>query len=67
MLVYLSRTALTANHQRLVNWLKMTLDIPVGFLRHNKDMGFELLKPETSFVLFYNQTILNVNTFLMHL
>lgn len=46
VLVYLSCTALTANHQRLVNWLKVALNIPVGFLRHNKDMWFELLQPE---------------------
>lgn len=43
VLVYLSCTALTADHQGLVHWLQLALNIPVGFLRHNKDMWFELL------------------------
>lgn len=43
VLVYLSCTALAANHQRLVDWLQMAPNIPVGFLCHNKDMWFELL------------------------
>lgn len=43
MLVYLSCTALTADHQGLVHWLHLALNIPVGFFRHDKDMWFELL------------------------
>lgn len=42
-LVYLSSTALTTDHQGLVHWLELTLNVPVGFFCHNKDMRFELL------------------------
>lgn len=43
MLIHLSCTALTADHQGLVHWLQLALNIPVGFFRHNKDMRLELL------------------------
>lgn len=43
MLIYLSCTALTADHQGLVHGLQLALNIPVGLLCHDKDMWFELL------------------------
>jgi len=41
--VYLSCAALPTDHQGLVHWLQLALDIPVGSFCHNKDMWFELL------------------------
>lgn len=40
---YLSCTTLTTDHQRLVHWLQLTTNIPVGFLGHNEDMWLQLL------------------------
>lgn len=45
--IYLSGSTLTANNQRLVHRLQLTLNIPVSLLRHIKDMRFELLLAKT--------------------
>lgn len=50
-LTYLSCTAFTADHQRLVHRLQPALQIPVGLLCHNKDMWFELLLTATLDIL----------------
>lgn len=47
MLVYLSGTTLAADHQGLVDWLQLAMNIPISVLSHNEDMRFEVLCTET--------------------
>lgn len=41
--IYLPRSTLTTDHQRLVDWMQLTTNVPVGFLGHNEDVWLELL------------------------
>lgn len=41
---YLSSSALSTDHNGLVDWLNQALDIPVGLFTHCEDVGFQFLK-----------------------
>lgn len=62
VMVYLSCTTLTADHQGLVHWLQLALDVPVGFFRHDKDMWLELLWTYTDMLKGWLQGELSVTS-----
>lgn len=41
---YLSSTTLSADDDRLVDWLNQALDIPVRLFTHREDVGLQFLK-----------------------
>lgn len=43
-LSYLSSTTLSADNDRLVDWLNQALDVPVGLFTHSEDVGLQFLK-----------------------